>query len=270
MREADLIPSAMPPHQRSQSLLREGRIDLAIQSLRSKSYQSLRSLALAYNVPRSTLQTRLQGTVSKHAITSVNLKLSSVEEQSLVQWNLDLDQRGISPYIIDVRRMVDALLAARRQDPPSTPLGQNWVTLRQAPVRASEKGDRRFHSHRARCEDSVKISAWFKLVEDTRVRFGTADQDVFNFDETGFMIGVASTSKVITNSDTVGRATVVQPGNREWATTIECINAAGWSIPPFVILSGRLHQASWYQDIPPDWAVAVSDNGWTNDGLGHE
>jgi hypothetical protein len=270
MREADLIPSAMPPHQRSQSLLREGRIDLAIQSLRSKSYQSLRSLALAYNVPRSTLQTRLQGTVSKHAITSVNLKLSSVEEQSLVQWNLDLDQRGISPHIIDVRRMADALLAARRQDPPSPPLGQNWVTLRQAPVRASEKGDRRFHSQRARCEDSVKISAWFKLVEDTRVRFGTADQDVFNFDETGFMIGVASTSKVITNSDTVGRATVVQPGNREWATTIECINAAGWSIPPFVILSGRLHQASWYQDIPPDWAVAVSDNGWTNDGLGHE
>ena len=50
---------------------------------------------------------------------------------------------------------------------------------------------------------------------------------MFNFNETGFMIGVALTSKVVTSSDTVGRATVVQPGNCEWVTTIECVNASG-------------------------------------------
>jgi hypothetical protein len=55
------------------------------------------------------------------------------------------------------------------------------------------------------------------------------------------MIGVASTLKVVTSSDTISRATVVQPGNREWVTTIECINALGWCILPFVILSGKLY-----------------------------
>ena len=115
------------------------------------------------------------------------------------------------------------------------------------------KWNRKFHSQRARCEDPVKISAWFKLVEDTRQTWGIIHEDVYNFDETGFMMGVAATSKVVTSADTIGRATVVQPGNREWVTAIECINASGW-----------------YKDLPPDWTVALSDNGWTTGELGLE
>jgi hypothetical protein len=197
--------------------------------------------------------------------------MTPVEEQSLVQWILNLDRRGFPPQIIDVRRMGDVLLAARGQNPPPIPLGKKWVSRfvsRQAELQT--KWNRKFHSQRARCEDPIQIKAWFKLVEDTRVTYGIVDQDVFNFDETGFMMGVASTSKVVTSSDRIGRAISIQPGNREWVTTIECINASGWSIPPFVILSAKLHQASWYQGLPPDWAVAVSDNGWTTDELGAE
>jgi hypothetical protein len=130
------------------------------------------------------------------------------------------------------------------------------------------KWNRKFHSQRARCENPVTIRAWFELVQDTRQTYGILDEDVYNFDETGFMIGVASTSKVITSADTIGRATVIQPGDREWITSIECINASGWHLPPFLILKGKLHQASWYKDLPPDWMVAVSDNGWTTNELG--
>jgi hypothetical protein len=132
------------------------------------------------------------------------------------------------------------------------------------------KWNRKFHSQRARCEDSVAIAAWFKLVEETRLAYGILDDDVYNFDETGFMMGVAATSKVVTSIETVGRAVTVQPGNRDWVTTIEGINASGWCPPPFMILSGKLHQAAWYQHLPPDWVVAVSDNGWTTDELGVE
>jgi hypothetical protein len=246
-------------------------MSLAIASFQKNPYQTKRALASAFDVPESTLRTRLRGILPRCEIKPVNVKMSPIEEQSLVQWILHLDQRGFPPQIIDVRRMADALLAARGQDPPPPPIGKNWVSRfiqRQADLQT--KWNRKFHSQRARCEDPVKIRAWFQLVEDTRVAYGIADQDMFNFDETGFMLGVASTSKVVTSSDTIGRATVVQPGNREWVTTIECINALGWCIPPFIILSGKLHQASWYQDIPSDWAVAVSDNGWTNDRLGYE
>lgn len=82
------------------------------------------------------------------------------------------------------------------------------------------------------------------------------------------MMGVGGSSlKVVTSADTVGRAIHIQPGNRDWVTTIECICAAGWSLPPFIILSSKLHQTSWYTDLPAGWVLAVSDNGWTTDQL---
>ncbi|KNG49746.1 reverse transcriptase [Stemphylium lycopersici] len=83
-------------------------------------------------------------------------------------------------------------------------------------------------------------------------------------------MGVAATSKVVTSSNRVSRAVMIQPGNREWVTVIECVNASGWSLPPFVILSSKAHQSSWYRDLPLDWTVGVSDNGWTTDELGFE
>ena len=117
----------MPP-QHSHLLSKEGRLSLATATLKSNPQYLKRSVASAYRVPESTLRTRLQGTQAKHETTSVNLKMSPIEEQSLVEWILDLDRRGFPPYIIDVRRMGDVLLAARGQDPPPQPLGQKWVS----------------------------------------------------------------------------------------------------------------------------------------------
>jgi len=84
-------------------------------------------------------------------------------------------------------------------------------------------------------------------------------------------MGVASTIKVITASERRHNPKRVQPGNREWATVIQGINAKGWAIPPFIILKGQAHLSSWYYEpIPQGWVVAVSDNGWTTNDLGFQ
>ena len=53
---------------------------------------------------------------------------------------------------------------------------------------------------------------------------------------------------------------------------IEGINAEGQSIPPFIIGAGKDHLATWYEecDLPGDWVIALSENGWTNNNLGLE
>ena len=261
----------MPRQQRSIQSSCEGRISLAIASYYNNKKQSLRALAKAYDVPESTLRTRLHGVKPRSEIVSARRRLSPIEEHSLVQWILDLDRRGFPPHIIDVRRMADALLAARGQDPPPAPVGKCWVSrFIQNQPELQTKWSKRLNSQRANSEDPIAIAAWFKLVEETRQTYGVLDQDIYNFDETGFAMGVAGTSKVVTSSDRVGRAVVVQPGNREWVTAIECVNASGWSLPPFIILSGKVHQSSWYHNLPPDWTISVSDNGWTTDQLGVE
>jgi hypothetical protein len=43
---------------------------------------------------------------------------------------------------------------------------------------------------------------------------------MYNFDETGFMMGVITTATVVTSSEGRARDKKIQPGNREWVTVI--------------------------------------------------
>jgi len=186
-----------------------------------------------------------------------------------------MEQRGFPPFLIDVKRMAQSLLDRRYGDTTqSRTIGKNWIYRfhREHPsikARLSRNRD----AQRAKNEDPRIIKPWFERVLETRQKYGIADEDTYNFDETGFAMGLITSSKslkVVTSSESVRRATVIQPGNRTWSTVIECINALGWALPPFVILEGKVHLQYWYQqqDLPLDWTIAVSDNGWTNDALG--
>jgi hypothetical protein len=82
--------------------------------------------------------------------------------------------------------MADALLAGRGQNPPTSLVGKNWVSrFLNNRSKLQTKWSRGFNSQRVKCEDHVAITAWFKLVEDTRKTYGILDDDIYNFDETG-------------------------------------------------------------------------------------
>jgi hypothetical protein len=53
-----------------------------------------------------------------------------------------------------------------------------------------------------------------------KAKYGITDEDIYNFDETGFMMGMIFNGTVVTISDGCGRAQLVQSGDREWATVI--------------------------------------------------
>jgi hypothetical protein len=74
-----------------------------------------------------------------------------------------------------------------------------------------------------------------------QAKYGILDCDIYNFNETGFIMGVICSRMVVTRADRRGRSKVVQPGNWEWATVIVCINREGWSIPPFLVVQGKNH-----------------------------
>ncbi|EMD68469.1 hypothetical protein COCSADRAFT_81107, partial [Bipolaris sorokiniana ND90Pr] len=75
----------MPRQQSAQSTSRESRISLAIASYHNNKKQPIRALAKAYDVPKSTLYTRIHGTQPQSDTPSIRRKLSSIEEHSLVQ-----------------------------------------------------------------------------------------------------------------------------------------------------------------------------------------
>ena len=53
---------------------------------------------------------------------------------------------------------------------------------------------------------------------------------------------------------------------------IQGVNAIGWAIPPFIIFQGKNHLSAWYKEdnLPNDWVIAVSENGWTTNKLSLE
>jgi hypothetical protein len=72
----------------------------------------------------------------------------------------------------------------------------------------------------------VLIRSWFELVEQTKAKYSICDEDVYNFDEAGFIIGKITTQLVVIGLERRGRPKAIQPSNREWVTAIAAINAA--------------------------------------------
>jgi hypothetical protein len=91
-----------------------------------------------------------------------------------------------------------------------------------------------------------------------RAKYGIQDADFYNFDETGFMMDmISSSSMVVTRAARRGRGKKLQPGNREWATAIECVSSDGFVLPPSLIVQGEYYLTPWYAntDLPPSWIV---------------
>tara|TARA_R110002003_G_scaffold88_10_gene7124 strand:- start:909 stop:1532 length:624 start_codon:yes stop_codon:yes gene_type:complete len=162
--------------------------------------------------------------------------------------------------------MADKLLDIRGGKPVGKCWAERFVTrsaeLKMAFNRAKDR-------QRILQEDPVVIGTWFKLVEDTKAKYGIHDDDVHNFDETGFQMGVIGSMKVVTGSERRTRPNLVQPGDRDWVTVIQSVCAAGYATPPFIIYKGRVHISAWYEEasIPRKWKLSVSENGWTNNAL---
>jgi hypothetical protein len=59
---------------------------------------------------------------------------------------------------------------------------------------------RPYDYQRALQEDPDVLNAWFRLVANMRAKYGIQDGDFYNFDETGFMMGMVFTEKNIKSS----------------------------------------------------------------------
>jgi RecB family endonuclease NucS len=108
--------------------------------------------------------------------------------------------------------MANRLLAER----DAGRVGVNWAsTFVKRQPQLTIRFNRKYDYQRAKCENPEIIRGWFGLVQNTIAKYSIQEADIYNFDETGFFIGVISTAIVITSSERRGKAKSKQPGNRE-------------------------------------------------------
>jgi hypothetical protein len=247
----------------------EARTLLALQALQNNPNLRIKPTARIYKISEARLRRRQDGIQSRGDIIPNSRRLSDLEEQIIVQFILDLDSRGFPPRLRAVEEMANRLLADR----DASPVGKRWAhnfVRRHEEVKT--RFFRKYDYQRAKCEDPTVIRNWFRLVANTIAKYGIRSDDIWNFDETGFLMGMIASGMVVTGTERRGRPKSVQPGSREWITVIQAINAAGWAIQPFIIGAGQYHLANWYRhsNLPGDWAIATTQNGWTDNEIGLE
>jgi hypothetical protein len=108
--------------------------------------------------------------------------------------------------------MADKLLAARGR----IPVSKNWPKrlvsrTEELKIAFNRAKDRQ----RILQEDPKVISTWFALVQETIAKYGVADDNIHNFNKTGFQMGIISSMKVVTGSERRTRPNLIQPGDRK-------------------------------------------------------
>jgi hypothetical protein len=120
-----------------------------------------------------------------------------------------MDDRGTAPRHSMVREMANLLLARRGTTPVKT-VGDKWVHnfIKRTPE-LQARFSRPYDYQRAKQEDPRVIQGWFTTIKAIVVQHGILPEDIYNFDETGFAMGLTATAKVVTRSEYYGRRSVL-------------------------------------------------------------
>lgn len=179
----------MPQNASREAVEKEGRIELAINAIKHGQIPTVRAAARIFDVSRQTLGYRLKGRVSRQDQLANGRKLGTLDEELLKNWIIEADERGLPPRFNYVKGMASIL--------SQSTIGKHWVSRfieRHEEVRSCYT--RQYDYQRALCEDPKIIQDWFRLVQNMIAKYGIHNEDIYNFDETGFAMGIISTIKV--------------------------------------------------------------------------
>ena len=143
----------------------EARVILALEALKNSDSLSVRAAAKIYDVAEATLRHRRAGRPSRRDIPANSRILTDLEEETIVQFVLELASRAFPPRLGDVEDMANNLIRVR----VAYEVGKNWASnfvKRQPALRT--RWVRRKDYQRIKCEDPRTIGEWFALVKNQR------------------------------------------------------------------------------------------------------
>ena len=257
----------------------EDNIQKAIESLKNKEFTSIRSAAIHFKIPKSTLINRMAGRQSRSQSHESFQKLSNAEEKTLVRWISRLTATGYPATPGLLKEMAQEILNQRVIfASPSTPpsfqsnhIGQRWI-YRFLDRYPKLKGtySRKLESARHKEATFETISAWFSTFQARIEERHYELKNIYNMDEIGYAVGETESTRIIVDS-TLKSNWKVTAGRQEWITVLECVNADGGSLPPMIIFKAQNTNTAWIPtNTPPNWYFSTSNSGWTSNSHGFE
>jgi len=66
-----------------------------------------------------------------------------------------------------------------------------------------------------KCKNLKIIYKWFKYIQTAIQQYGILDDDIYNFDKTGFVMSLIATAKIVIRAETSDCLPLLQPENQE-------------------------------------------------------
>ncbi len=231
-------------------------------------------LAELYDVPYHRLVARAKGRGTRANSGGHNKALSDDQETALCRIIDRLEDDGINCRVSMIGSIANFILRNAHDDPESLPptVSSNWPTRfldrrEEYRIRISKPlaFDRSF------AHDPEVIQEWYNGFRRTLAEFGVNWKDIWNFDETGFSIGIGGEQRIVTRKK--NRSTRLyhpDPEVRQHISSCESIRTTGEILPPMIILEGSVFLEKWFiasVGLHPDTIVGLNDSGYMNDEL---
>ncbi len=227
-----------------------------------------RQAALRWDVPRSTIQRRLQGIPTRKQTYQHLQALSPHLEKQLANWAIGQARLGFAPAIVKFKFIAEKMLLSASGSPRR--LGKEWHTrflARNSEVKSARS--KSINYTRVNGATAANINIFFDRLEVSEIA-NIPPERFFNTDEIGIGQGVTGNHYVICEATThLALKKAVEKG--EWITCLECVSGAGVALPPLIIFKGVDIQAQWYPDVNrglyEDWRFRCSPKGWTSNEI---
>lgn len=225
---------------------------------------SQKKAGLEFGVPRSTLQNRMKGHISRQEAHIPQQRLSTVQEERLVTWVLTQESLGLAPTHSQIRAFAGRILQVRGD---VIPLGRRWMTgfLRRNPILKTKK-QLSIDSGRVNGTTTEIIKKWWSKLTLPAIK-AIKPENRYNMDEAGIIEGIGDNGLVV---GSVHKRFIQKkyPGSKAWTSFIECISATGRSLHPLVIFKGKSVQQQWFKTTLKEfkgWEFTSTENGWITD-----
>lgn len=227
--------------------------------------KSYRALADHRGVPRSTLHDRAHGQRSIEEKAASQQYLHPWEEEAVKKFVLQMSDLGQPVRIKHIPSLAFSITENRpEKDRPLKPPGKNWAKafeLRHPETRARRVRALDWNRHEKNTYD--KITHWFEVIGRVLQDPAILAENVYNMDETGVMLSMPGSVKVLVGKDDKRRYRGARV-KRTQVTSIECISADGRYLNPMIIWPASTHRSNWVTYDTPGWQYAFSDTGYTD------
>jgi hypothetical protein len=260
----------MPESYRDQ----EKRVEAAVAALKTQKKPNFKATAARFGVSRYRLSNRFKGIPSRSTRIPSNLKLTPPQEAALCRYLDLLDQMGAYPRPRMIVNCVNSILKASHADPNTEPetVSEKWFPrwISRHPE-YKKKRAKAAELERKRAEDREAAEDWFRRLGSLIRRYGIVDEDIWNFDETGFRIGIGRDNWIVMREKKhSNKAYIPVNTNREYATIVEAVNAVGYTAEPLIILSAKSILKGWFDCIPDGYHLSATETGYLNDDLAYQ